>query len=66
MTPSIEQTLYRFSNLLPNLTLLPILTLLSHFGGFQRTLQRVRLANIGRLLLRTPGPVRPIWDMHLF
>ena len=27
------------------------------FGGFHRTLQRVRLANRGRLLLRTPGPV---------
>ena len=25
--------------------------------GFHRTLQRVRLANRGRLLLRTPGPV---------
>ena len=28
-----------------------------HFVGFYRTLQRVRLANRGRLLLRTPGPV---------
>ena len=36
---------------------LPILTLLRNFGGFHRTLQRVRLANRGRLLLRTPGPV---------
>ena len=27
------------------------------FWGFHRTLQRVRLANRGRLLLRTPGPV---------
>ena len=26
-------------------------------GGFHRTLQRVRLVNRGRLLLRTPGPV---------
>ena len=26
-------------------------------GGFNRTLQRVRLANRGRLLLQTPGPV---------
>ena len=39
------------------LTLLPILTLLPNFGGFYRTLQRVRLANRGRLVLRTPGPV---------
>ena len=57
MTPSIDQTLHQFANLLPNLTLLPILTLLPNFGGFHRTLQRVRLANRGRLLLRTPGPV---------
>ena len=32
-------------------------TLLPYFGDFHRTLQRVRLANRGRLLLRTPGPV---------
>ena len=57
MTPSIDQTLHQFANLLPNWTLLPILTLLPNFGGFGRTLQRVRLANIGHLLLRTPGPV---------
>ena len=38
-------------------TLLPILTLLLNFGGFHRTLQRVRLANRGCLLLRTPSPV---------
>ena len=57
MTPSIDQTLHQFANLLPNWALLPILTLLPKFGGFHRTLQRVRLANRGRLLLRTPGPV---------
>ena len=56
-TPSIDQTLHQFANLLPNWTLIPILTLLPNFGGFHRTLQRVRLANRGRLLLRTPGPV---------
>ena len=33
------------------------LTLLPSFGGFHRTLQRMRLANSGRLLLRTRGPV---------
>ena len=33
------------------------MTLLPNFGGFHRTLQRERLANRGRLLLRTPGPV---------
>ena len=49
--------LHQFANLLLNWTLLPILTLLPNFGGFHRTLQRVRLANRGRLLLRTPGPV---------
>ena len=32
-------------------------TLLPNLGGFHRTLQRVRLANRGRLLLRTPGHV---------
>ena len=31
--------------------------LITEFWGFHRTLQRVRLANRGRLLLRTPGPV---------
>ena len=57
MTPSIDQTLHLFANLLANWTLIPILTLLPNFGGFHRTLQRLRLANRGRLLLRTPGPV---------
>ena len=58
MKPSIDQTLHQFANLLPNWTLLPILTLLvfPNYGGFHRTLQRVRLANRGCLLLRTPGP----------
>ena len=54
------QLIRHYTNLrtfLPNWTLLPILTLLPNFGGFNRTLQRVRLANRGRLLLRTPGPV---------
>ena len=31
--------------------------LFTKYGGFHRTLQRVRLANRGRLLLRIPGPV---------
>ena len=57
MTPSIDQTLHQFANLLPNWTLLPILTLLPNFECFHRTLQRVWLANRRRLLLRTPGPV---------
>ena len=58
MTYSIAQTSHQFANVLPNWTLLPILTLLPNFGGFHRTLQRVRQANRGRLLLRTPGPVQ--------
>ena len=57
MTPSIDQTLHQFANLLPNWTLLPILTLLPNFGGFRWALQRVRLAGGGPLLLRTPCPV---------
>ena len=57
MTPSIDQTLHLFANLLPNWTLIPILTLLPNSGGFHGALQRVRLAGGGRLLLRTPGPV---------
>ena len=50
-------TFHQFANLLPNWTLLPILTLLPHFESFHRTLQRVRLAYRGRLLLRSPRPV---------
>ena len=57
MTSSIDQTLHQFANLLPNWTLLPILTLLPNFGGFHIPLQRVRLANRGCLLLWTPGPI---------
>ena len=57
MTPSIDQTLHRFANVLPNWTLVPILTLLPNFGGFRRTLQRMQLATRGRLLLLTPGHV---------
>ena len=57
IAPYIDQTLHQFANLLPNWSLLPILTLLPNFGGFHRTSQRVRLANRQRLLLQTPGPV---------
>ena len=46
--------LHLFANLLPNWTFIPILTLLPNFGGFRGTLRRVRLANRGRLVLRTP------------
>ena len=55
MTPTT--TLHQCANLLPNWTLLPILTWLPTFGGFHRTLERAQLANRGRLLLLTPGPV---------
>ena len=67
MTPSIDKILHQFANLLPNWTLIPILTLLPNFGGFHRTVQRVWLANRGSLLLRTPGPVPfgKCWD-HSF
>ena len=37
-----------------------LITKLKSSGGFHRTLQRVRLANRGRLLPRTPGSV-PLW-----
>ena len=47
----IYSTLNNNHNLLRDFTLLP------NFGGFHRTLQRVRLSNRGRFLLRTHGPV---------
>ena len=65
VAPSIAQTLHQFANLLPNWTLLPILTLVPTFEGFHRALQRMRLAKRGRLLLRTPRSC-PIFDLHLF
>ena len=43
--------------LIAELDFITDLTLLPNFGVFHRTLQRVRLANRGRLLLRTPCPV---------
>ena len=43
--------------LITELDIINDLTLLPNFGGLSGTLQRVRLANRGRLLLRTPGPV---------
>ena len=48
---------YTHANVFPNCTTLPILTLLPNFGGFHGTLQRVQIANRGRLILRTPDPV---------
>ena len=46
-------------------TLLPNLTFYLIVQGFHRDMQRVRHANRGRLLLRTPSPV-PLWDLHVF
>ena len=56
--PQLIRNYTNFRIYYPNWTLLPILTLLPNFGSFHRTLQRVRLANRGRLLLRPPGPVQ--------
>ena len=48
---TVSTILSIFSQILPN------------FGGFHRTLQRVRLANSGLLLLRTAGPVPGIYGL---
>ena len=55
MTPLTDQTLHQFFNLTgPYYHCWPYY----HISrGFHGTLQRVRLANTGRLLLRTPSPV---------
>ena len=63
----IDQTLQQFANLLPNSTLLPILTLLPTFGVFNRILQRVRLANRGRLLPNTSNVETILsWSCHVY
>ena len=46
-------------------TLLPNLTFYLLCKVSMEHMQRVRHANRGRLLLRTPGPV-PLWDLHVF
>ena len=46
-------------------TLLPNLTFYLIVQVSIEHMQRVRHANRGRLLLRTPGPV-PLWDLHVF
>ena len=46
-------------------TLLPNLAFYLIMRGFHRKFAKVRHANRGRLLLRTPGPV-PFWDLHVF
>ena len=51
ITPICELITELVQDIITDFALLPI------FGGFHWTLQRVRLANRGRLLLRTPGPV---------
>ena len=56
-----DMTIYNdtlnWSDITPICELISELDFITDFGGFHRTLQRVRLANRGRLLLRTPGPV---------
>ena len=56
-----DMTIYNdtlnLSDITPICELITELDLLPNFGGFHRTLQRVRLANRGRFLLRTSGPV---------
>ena len=64
MTHSIDQTLHQFANLLPNWTLLPILTLLPNFGGFHRTLA-TGAASQQRTLTPSDTWSCPIWDLHL-
>ena len=58
VTPSTDQTLHHFVNLFYRTWLhcrfWPYYRI---SGGFHRTFQRVRLANRGRLLLRTSGTV---------
>ena len=57
------QLIRHYTNLWTNYQTGPYYRLWRYYqisGGFHRTLQRMRLANRGRLLLRTPGPV-PFW-----
>ena len=57
LTPSIDQTLYHtIFGFITELNLITDFDLITKFREV-RTLQWVRLANRGRLLLRTPGPV---------
>ena len=51
------QDITQICELITELDCITDFDLITNFGGFHRTLQRVRLANRGRLLLWTPGPV---------
>ena len=57
--PQLIRHYTNFAKLLPNWTLIPILTLLPNFRGFHRTLQR-------RTLTPPDSWSCPIWDLHLF
>ena len=56
-----DMTIYNdnlhWSDITPVCELITDFDLITKFGGFHRTLQRVRHANRGHLLLQTPGPV---------
>ena len=56
MTPSIYSDITPICELIIELDLNTYFDLITEFWRY-RTLQRVRLANRGSLLLRTPGPV---------
>ena len=57
-TPSIDQTFHLIVTVLPNWTLSPFFDVITLFQDFSiGHLQRVQLANRGRLLLWTPVPV---------
>ena len=65
MTPSFDQALHQFLTLLLIWTLFPNLIFTELRDVSIEHLQRVRHANRGRLLLRTPGPVQ-LWDLQVF
>ena len=57
VTPLTDQTLHKFLNLSPTGPYYQCWPYYQISGGVRGILQRLRLANRGRLLLRTPGPV---------
>ena len=65
VTPSIDQELHQFLTLYCYGPYYRIWCFTSLREISIEHLQRVRHANRGRLLLRTPGPV-PLWDLQVF
>ena len=65
VTPSIDLTLHQFVNILPNWTLLSILTLLPNFESFQWNIA-TGAASQQRTLTPPDTWSCPIWDLHLF